>query len=322
MTSRAGLPTISDRDILAARGPKNRVDPRVPYAFLAEPELSPGGLVEDVATIFLTNRECPFRCIYCDLWKNTTDTPVQRGDIPAQIDYALSRLPKTKTIKLYNSGNFFDPQAIPREDYPAIIDRVRHFDRVIVENHPRFCGEECLRFRDALGARLEIAIGLETAHPEVLPRLNKRMSVEDYCAATNFLTKQGIDVRTFVMLQPPFMPVAAAVEWAARSVLVAADAGSHCVAIIPTRGGNGILEQLAERSEFSPPTLQSLEDAFDLSLAESAGGNSALRIFVDLWDIEKLYPCRACGPARKHRLARMNDSQRIMPRINCDCEAK
>ena len=149
---------VTRRELLAARGPKNPVDPRRPYAFLVEQERSPTGKLEDVATIFLTNKECPFSCVYCDLWKNTTDQSVQPGDIPAQIDYALSRLPPAKTIKLYNSGNFFDPQAIPRQDYPAIVGRVKSFERVIVENHPALVGEGCVRFRDEMGTELEIAI--------------------------------------------------------------------------------------------------------------------------------------------------------------------
>src|SRR6185503_19114902 len=207
------MPVISRRDLLAARGPKNKVDPRRPYAFLVEPERSAAGRLEDVATIFLTNKECPFSCVYCDLWKNTTDRSVQPGDIPAQIDYALSRLPPATTVKLYNSGNFFDPQAIPPQDHDAIISRVRHFDRVIVENHPSLTDEECVRFRDQLGTELEIAMGLETVHPTILPLLNKQMTVDDFCQAAAFLRQHSIHVRAFVLLMPPFMPAEGAVRW-------------------------------------------------------------------------------------------------------------
>ena len=83
------LPNFSDRDILDARASKNPVDSSRPYAFLVEPECSAAGRVEDVATLFLTNRECPFRCLMCDLWRNTTDGRVPVGAIPQQIDYAL-----------------------------------------------------------------------------------------------------------------------------------------------------------------------------------------------------------------------------------------
>lgn len=310
---------VTRRELLAARGPKNQVDPRRPYAFLVEQERSAAGEMEDVATIFLTNKECPFSCVYCDLWKNTTNVSVEPGDIPAQIDFALSRLPPAKTIKLYNSGNFFDPQAIPPQDHQAIISRVEAFDRVIVENHPSLVSEKCVRFRDALGKELEIAMGLETVHPAILPRLNKQMTVEDFVAAATFLRRHGIQVRAFVLLMPPFMSASEAVDWAVRSVATAIQAGATCTAVIPTRGGNGMMEQFATQGEFTPPTLAMLEEAFagTFDLAEFQAQSA--RVFADLWDLERLYACSRCGLLRKARLKAMNDEQRLLPVVSCDC---
>ena len=313
------MSVLTRRELLAARGPKNPVDPRRPYAFLVEQEHSAAGTLEDVATIFLTNKECPFSCVYCDLWKNTTDRSVQPGDIPAQIDYALSRLPPATTIKLYNSGNFFDPQAILPQDHDAIISRVRHFDRVIVENHPHLVDEGCVRFRDRLGTEVEIAMGLETVHPDVLPRLNKQMTVDDFCRAADFWRGSGIHVRAFVLLMPPFMPAEEAVDWAVRSVATAMEAGAGCSAIIPTRGGNGLMEQFAAQGQFTPPTLAMLEDSFAAVLALPEFATHSTRVFVDLWDVEKLYTCARCGPPRKQRLTQMNHQQQLLPAISCAC---
>lgn len=310
---------VTRRDLLASRGPKNPVDPRRPYAFLVEQERSAAGEMEDVATIFLTNKECPFSCVYCDLWKNTTDRSVQPGDIPAQIDYALSHLPPAKTIKLYNSGNFFDPQAIPPQDHQAIIRRIKAFDRVIVENHPSLVSEKCVSFRDALGKELEIAMGLETVHPAVLPRLNKQMTVEDFVAAARFLRRHGIQVRAFVLLMPPLMLAGEAVHWAVRSVATAIQAGATCTVVIPTRGGNGMMEQFATQGEFTPPTLAMLEEAFAAALSLPELQTGFTRVFVDLWDLEKLYTCPRCGPLRKQRLKQMNDKQTLHPVTDCDC---
>ncbi len=78
-----------DAAILALRPAKNAVRTDQPYAFFVEPERTRKGAVEEVATILLTNRECPFRCLMCDLWKNTTDSRVSVGSIPTQIEYAL-----------------------------------------------------------------------------------------------------------------------------------------------------------------------------------------------------------------------------------------
>jgi radical SAM enzyme (TIGR01210 family) len=313
-------PLLADRQILAARGPKNPVDPRQPYAFLIEEERSASGVVEPVATMFLTNRECPLRCVYCDLWKNTTSERVAVGDIPVQIDFALSRLPAARHIKLYNSGNFFDPQAIPRADHGAITQLVQNFETVIVENHPILCGERCVEFRQHLSGELEVAMGLETVDPEILPRLNKRMTLDDFSRAAGLLRENDIQVRAFVLLKPPYCRSdESAVEWAVSSVEFAVQCGVRCCSIIPTRGGNGIMEQLAQQELFAPPALSSVEDALEQSLALPAVRSGQVRVFADLWDIARLATCPRCVSPRISRLKQMNDTQSPMPAIECDC---
>src|SRR5262245_40272117 len=58
---------IGDREIMSARGAKNPVNPEVPYSYFVESEPDPTGAIADVATLFLSNRECPFCCLFCDL---------------------------------------------------------------------------------------------------------------------------------------------------------------------------------------------------------------------------------------------------------------
>ena len=305
----------SEAEILAARPAKNRVDPLVPWAYFVEPERTAAGMLAQVATIFLTNRECPFRCLMCDLWKNTTDEPVPSGAIPAQIEYALARLPPASQIKLYNSGNFFDPLAIPRDDYAEIAHHVRRFENVIVENHPRLCTNDCLAFRDLLHAPLEIALGLETVHSRVLQSLNKRMTVADFDRAAEFLRRHAIGVRVFILLKPPLMEEREGVEWALRSIEHAFAVGATCCSIIPTREGNGIMERLAEDGRFRPPRLHSLESVLEQGMRLGRG-----RVFADLWDAARLPQCSRCGLQRIDRLRQMNLSQTVPPPIVCECE--
>jgi len=301
----------SSRVIRQSRGPRTPVDRNRPAACFCEPEASPGGTIDDVATLFLVNRECPFTCVYCDLWKQTTETSVSADEILNQIDVALASLPACRHIKLYNAGNFFDRQAIPREAWPGIADRVCRFETVIVENHPRLVGPDCRTFRDLLEGAwargpagrvaegpvgevpgwprqppvLEVAMGLESVHPQVWPRLNKQMTPEDFRNAANWLRCEGLESRAFVLLQPPWMPAEPAVDWAVRGIEFALESGSRVVAVIPTRGGNGWLEQLAARGEFTPPTLAQLGEVLRRGLALGRG-----RVMVDLWDAERLAP--------------------------------
>jgi hypothetical protein len=307
--------TARERDawIVAHRGKRNNVDPRQPNAFFVEDERGATGEIMPTATVFLTNRECPWRCVMCDLWRNTLTETVPPGAIPQQIDYALLRLPAARQIKLYNSGSFFDPHAIPPEDYPAIAMRVGGFERVIVECHPALVGEACIRFRDSLGGRLEVAMGLETAHPEILARLNKRMTTEQFESAARFLRAHEIDLRVFILVKPPFMQEQDAVEWAVRSLRFAFDCGATAATLIPTRGGNGAMEELIAAGDFSPPALKTVEAAAAHGVSLKQG-----RVFVDLWDAEASPCCTHCRKLRIARLSAMNIEQTILPAIECD----
>lgn len=293
-----------DRWILDQRPPREILDPQKPQAFFVEDEAAASGEVIPIATIFLTNRECPWRCVMCDLWRNTLTTTVLPGAIPAQIDLALSQLSAARVMKLYNSGSFFDARAIPVEDHQAIADRANNFDRLIVENHPALVDEKILRFRDRLRCRLEIAMGLETVHPDILPRLNKRMTLELFSNAANFLRAHDIDVRVFILVQPPFMKSHQALHWAERSLDFAFDCAATAATLIPTRGGNGAMETLAASGEFSPPSIDTLEAAMTYGLGLKRG-----RVFADLWDAEKMPGCHECLAQRISRLREINLSQ-------------
>jgi radical SAM enzyme (TIGR01210 family) len=304
--------TERDSWILSRRPERNIVDPFQPYAFLVEDERAASGEIVPVATVFLTNRECPWRCLMCDLWRNTLAETVPIGAIPAQIDYALERLSPARQIKLYNSGSFFDPRAIRLEDHPAIANRVKGFERVIVECHPALVGDVCLRFRDQLTGKLEVAMGLETVHPQILERLNKRMTVEQFESAAHLLAKNDIDLRVFILVKPPFMKEEA-LEWAARSLDFAFECGATVATLIPTRSGNGAMDELAAVGQFSSPSLTTLEAAIEYGIGLNKG-----RVFADLWDVRTAAPCQSCYTPRIARLHAMNLQQSILSQIICE----
>lgn len=321
-------PRFGDAEIVAARPRRNQHDSFRPQGFFVEQEHSRAGTVDDVATLLLTNRECPFRCLMCDLWQGTLVESGPTGAIPTQIDFALSQINATHSdsvirhIKLYNSGNFFDPQAIPREDHAAIAELVRHYQTVIVENHPRMCRDDCVRFQDLLqqsngGAQLEVALGVETVHPQVLERLNKRMTVTDVERAAEFLRQHDIAMRAFILLRPPFLSEAEGIEWCLRSVEFAFEHGIDCCSIIPVRAGNGIMERLQRDGWFSPPSLEAVEATFDETLKLVAGRG---RVLIDGWNLTALQSSTANPDLkvleqRRTRLRQMNLVQRILPRI-------
>jgi radical SAM enzyme (TIGR01210 family) len=308
-----------DAFILGLRPARAAADPSRPNGFFVEEEPRSDGGVLRAATILLTNRECPWRCLMCDLWKNTFEAPTPKGAIPAQIRFALERLPSADVLKLYNAGSFFDRAAIPREDHEEIASLARGFERVVVECHPALVGDSSLRFRDLLaGPALEVAMGLETAHEEILRRLNKGMTVADFENAARFLRAHDVSVRSFILLGIPFLRKE---EWPAvtrASIALSFRAGAPIVSLIPMRLGNGAMEELQRQGQFIAPTLRDLETALEDFLESQEGSAcSPGLLLADLWDADALAAPPCCATARVNRLREMNLIQRNLPPPPC-----
>ncbi len=310
------FPKIDDQWILSNRGRKNVLDPLKPYGWLIEKERTLSGNIEDTAIIFLTNRECSFHCLMCDLWQNTIDASPLPGSIPDQIEWALGQLPGAKQLKLYNSGSFFDERAIPEADYERIASLVSHFETVIVESHPKLVNNKCLRFRDMLKPQLQVAIGLETVHPEILPKLNKQMSTGDFRKSVRFLVSHEIGTRAFILLRPPYLTESEGIYWAERSIDFAFECMVGCCTVIPVRAGNGAMDRLQAQGEFSTPDIKSLETVLEYGISLDRG-----MVFADIWDIAKFSSCDNCLTKRTNRLISMNLNQKIVKKIECSCKA-
>ena len=318
------LPALGRRWISGRRGPRLRHDPSRPYACLREPEVTPAGRLEDVAVLFLTNPECSFRCLMCDLWKNTTRERLAPGVVAGQVAWGLRNVPDARHVKLYNAGSFFDARAIPPGDLPAIARHVADRETLIVECHPRLVGKRCFTFQRTLEPKLQVAMGLETIDPLVLPRLNKGMTLDDFRSATELLLEHQIMVRAFVLIRAPFQDEQAGLDWACASLEYAFALGVECCSLVPTRAGNGAMDWLQEHGYFEPPTLTTIERVLAHGLGLGRG-----RVLVDLWDLEAQvhseekvlarHGCARCVGPRVERLRRMNHGQKLLPVVACEC---
>ena len=306
---------LSSREIRRLRPAKVPADPGIPYHFLHEQEPDSEGILQEVNTVFLTGKECAFSCVMCDLWKHTLDVPTPSGALARQIAFALERLPAASVIKLYNSSNFFDPAAVPPGDYPEIASLLKGYSRVVVENHPSLCGARCLDFRDLLEGSLEVAIGLETIHPDALSQMNKQLTPQKAAEAVRFLREHDMDVRAFVLLNPPYLSGRHEQRyWTLETLRFAFSRGVQTCSLIPVRSGNGALETLAARGLWEPPSLEDLEAVFEEALTLHSG-----RVFADTWELPRSGTCEACYEPRLRRLQAMNLSQQLLPSHSCGC---
>ena len=289
LTAYPDVAAARDRFVIDLRGPRSAHDPWRFQNLSIDDEPDERGGRSRVGTVFLTGRECPWRCAMCDLWRYTTRDDTPPGAIPAQIEAArrawASRGESPQKIKLYNASNFFDPRAVPESDYPAIGALVRDVEQVIVESHPALIGDRVDRFLHALdGPRLEVAMGLETVHPAALEALNKRMTLADFERAADALRHRNVSLRVFLLISPPFIPASDQDEWLLRSVAFAETCGASVISLIPARAGNGAMEALTAQKLFRPPTPEDVDRSLKLVLARTSNLQPPTpRIFLDPW---------------------------------------
>ncbi|MEE2935120.1 MAG: Fe-S oxidoreductase [Planctomycetota bacterium] len=278
-------------------------------------ELEPdghGGQVETTA-IFLTASRCPIGCSMCDLHRFTLDKSTPVGAIPRQIRRGLNGSsrgaadgPSRRSsdgcasggwVKLYNSGNFFDPQSIPASDYGEIAKLCGGFERVIVENHPRFGEERLKQFQKDLRQPLEVAVGLETVQPRWLARMKKQMTRDQFDRYAAQLHQLRIDLRVFLIVGVPGVEIKEAIRWARLSLRHAIRAGARHVSMIPARDGNGWGPAAGPLPSFS------LDDWLDFQATVIADAGGRTVVTLDLWEM-------AAEDPRVARLRQVNLTQR------------
>jgi uncharacterized Fe-S cluster-containing MiaB family protein len=206
---------------------------------------------------------------------------------------------------------------VPPADLGAIAALVSSFAQVVVECHPRLVGEPATvfakRLRDGGGARLQVAMGLETIHPAALPRLGKAMTLDDFAAAVERLRATGAGARAFVLLGAPFVPADEAADWAERSTAWALARGVKHVSLIPLRGDGVAMRELGAGGDFTPPTRAIVEETFARCLALAGGV-----VTLDTWDLDRVLDCVDCRAARRARLERMNGTGLVEPPVACE----
>ena len=280
----------------------------------------------DTTTVFLTGAECPFRCSMCDLWKYTTIERTPDGAIPYQLRQAIAgtELKPKHWLKLYNASNFFDGASVPKCDLSEIARLCEPFERVIVENHPRFCDERMRWFAENISGQLEVAMGLESIHAGAMQWMNKGMTLSDFDQAVEQCRQLQIDVRVFVLLHPPGVPTAESIAWTWKTVSYAIDRRVRHISIIPVRSGNGWVDSLIAKGEYEPPTTELTWAFFEFLKNRTDQIPVSTTIEFDLWDWEKMDGgCTHCKELLREHFVYFNRTQ-TFPSIDrrsvrCEC---
>ena len=224
--------------------------------------MSGGRRVDAMVVILRTNGCCWVRhggCTMCG-YREASLTDVTEEDLLSQLDEALSRYKGEPFVKIYTSGSFLDDNEVPPSVRARFFEAFAGGERILFESRPEFITPESLA---GVPKTATVALGLESSDPEVLERaVHKGFTPEDVRRAGTLLKESGLTVRTYLLLKPPFMTEAIAIEDAVRSARFA-DPFSDEISVNPLNVQRGTyVERLWKRGEFRSPWIWSLIEVF------------------------------------------------------------
>lgn len=243
---------------------RRRRDKDAAVALWKEKE-SIGGKAVDAGVIILRTSGCSHfhsgGCSMCG-YNIESDRSMSGEDIIKQFAGAMASLGEVGMVKVYTSGSFLDEREVPAGATSHILkDCADRGARLLIESRPEYITEESLGRTLSVHEDIELAIGLESANDNVLKHsINKGFTVADYDRAATLMKERGVDLRTYILLKPPFLTEKEAVEDAVATAGHAAPF-SHSISLNAVNVQKGTLvERLWKDWSYRPPWLWSVLD--------------------------------------------------------------
>ena len=197
---------------------------------------------------------------------------IKPEDVTKQFVKAAQELGQVDFLKVYTSGSFLDESEIGKESKEIILKHCEDAGiRLLFESRPEYVNDETIGNVVSIHEDIEVALGLESSNDNVLRySINKGFTFEDYARAAESVHSHGADVRTYVLLKPPFLSEAEAIA-DSISTMRAAARTSETISLNPVNVQKGTLvEKLWKGWAYRSPWLWSV-----LEVIKAIEGSSA-----------------------------------------------
>jgi radical SAM enzyme (TIGR01210 family) len=223
-------------------------------------------------------------------------------DLLWQVDRILKQVQNDEIIYITPLGSMFDDNEVPEEVRNEIFKRIAGTGCAIfgTESRPDTISDEKMRaFRASFppDMKLQIGLGMESANDYVRRNcINKQLSKEDVVSAIETLHKYNIEALVHVLLKPPFLTEAEAIEDAVQSCNFAFAHGANRVVFFMTNLKPYTLTSwLAERGRYRVPYLWSGASAL-VQMGAGLKRPVTLSGFYSGVEIEELaHNCKECS---------------------------
>jgi radical SAM enzyme (TIGR01210 family) len=248
-------------------------DPHEPTRVWIDEDNTPDGVYQSL-TIILNTGGCRWAraggCTMCGYVAESVEGgSVAHDALMDQIDACLDHEAENAEeesglVKIYTSGSFLDEREVGAESRQAIAEAFADRDRIVVESLPDFVDRETLADFTEVGLETDVAVGLETGTDRVRHDcVNKYFDFDEFVAASEEADAAGAGIKAYLLMKPPFISEAEAVEDMKRSVRKCA-AYAHTVSMNPCNVQRyTMVDELYFRDGYRPPWLWSVAEVLE-----------------------------------------------------------
>jgi len=267
-------------------------------------------------------------CTMCGYFRDSLPEGIDETQIIVQVDKALERYAGESIIKIFTSGSFLDSKEISFHTQKKILKEVSkrpQVKKISIESRPEYVTDKIEELAQMIRpVSLEVSIGLESANDRVLEKaINKGFLFNDWLKAARCIRRHNIDLKTYLLIKPPFLTERESIEDCIRSAGKILDF-STTVSFNPVNiHSYTLLEWLWNRDEYRPPWLWSIMSI----LKEVHHLESKTHIQCDIIAGGQKRGAHNCGKCDKKILENINNfslsqNEKFLMDVDCDCKKK
>ena len=306
-------------------------DPHQPTRVWLDEDRTPDG-VYDSLTIILNTGGCRWAraggCTMCGYVAESVEGgTVSHEALMDQIDVCLSFEAENtdepaEMIKIYTSGSFLDEREVPAKTRDAIAETFESRSRIVLESLPDFVESAKLTDFTRRGIETDVAIGLETTNDRVRRDcVNKYFDFAEFEAACDEAAVAEAGVKAYLLMKPPFLSEAEAIEDMIDSIETCAEV-EHChtVSMNPTNVQRyTMVDELYFRNGYRPPWLWSV-----VEVLEKTVGTDAIVVSDPVGHGSDRGPhnCGDCDDRVQRAIKDFNlrEDQTVFEQVSCECK--
>jgi radical SAM enzyme (TIGR01210 family) len=264
----------------------------------------------------------------CGYYKDSVPGGIDESQIMSQLENALQRYNGESIIKIFTSGSFLDKKEISIQSQKKIlrlVSKKNGIKKLSIESRPEYISGEIEELAKIIKpVILEISIGLESANNHVLEKsINKGFLFNKWWKAARCIRDLDIDLKTYLLIKPPFLTEAEAIMDCVKSTEKTIDL-STTISFNPINiHSYTLVEWLWNHGEYRPPWLWSIVTI----LKEAKRLDEKAHIQCDIIAGGQKRGAHNCGKCDRAILCNIKDfslsqDENRLVELNCGCKKR